>query len=69
MEKLKCCPFCGGEAHLVRSCKIKRLDETVMMGVLVICSGCKASNYARTDEDAISKWNRRVNCGADIRGE
>ena len=60
MEKLKRCPFCGGEAHIVRDCKIKRLDETVMRAHLVICDTCGASVYTRKGEYATEKWNRRV---------
>ena len=49
-DKLKPCPFCGGEVEL------KKND----FGFYVICPECMCStqNYS-TDDDAISTWNNR----------
>lgn len=60
MSEIKPCPFCGGEAHVVKSCKVKRLNETVMMTDLVMCGTCGASIYARKGEYVTEKWNRRA---------
>ncbi len=49
-KKLKKCPFCGGEAHVV--------------GILtrwVVCDECGAElKFFKTEEEAIEAWNRRV---------
>lgn len=49
-NKLKKCPFCGGEAHVV--------------GILtrwVVCDECGAElKFFKTEEEAIEAWNRRV---------
>lgn len=55
MEKLKPCPFCGGEARLI----IKYNQY------LVICDGdlwCDAKQgWFSNKSNAISAWNRRAN--------
>ena len=49
LTKLKPCPFCGGEAHLMHD------------GHWISCEGCQAeSGYRPTRETAIEAWNRRV---------
>lgn len=51
-DKLKPCPFCGGEA-IVSGC-----DDTLWS---VICKKCAASiDYNDTKQEAIIAWNRRV---------
>lgn len=51
-DKLKPCPFCGGEA-IIDGC-----DDTLWS---VICEKCNASiNYNETKQDAIIAWNRRI---------
>lgn len=62
MEKLKPCPFCGGEAKLY-----------VNDGVRVMCPKCRATSKILVDDyngleirtnavmDVIKAWNRRVN--------
>ena len=51
-DKLKPCPFCGGEA-IIDGC-----DETLW---IVICKECNASiGYKETKEEAIEAWNRRI---------
>lgn len=49
-NKLKKCPFCGGEAHVVG-----------LSTKWVVCSKCEAeSGCFYTEEDAIEAWNRRA---------
>ena len=49
-EKLKSCPFCGGEA-----------DEYAEDGYLQIeCRKCGARSRKDSDMDAIKAWNQRV---------
>lgn len=49
-EKLKLCPFCGGEAML--------LGTTIHW---VVCSKCSVETYGYHDiEGAIDAWNSRV---------
>ena len=51
-DKLKPCPFCGGEA-IIEGC-----DDTLWS---VICKKCAASiDYNETKQEAIEAWNRRV---------
>lgn len=51
-DKLKPCPFCGGEA-IVDGC-----DDTLWS---VICEKCNASiDYNETKHDAIIAWNSRI---------
>lgn len=51
-NKLKPCPFCGGEAII---------DSFVGVGWIVICNKCDASiGYKETEQEAIDAWNRRV---------
>ena len=56
MSELKRCPFCGGEAKLMRFPKCERK-------YVVICENeqCMASvgNYSYSKEKAIKAWNTR----------
>ena len=57
-EKLKPCPFCGGEAFLWRTNHI----------VFIQCSNYNANSHlvevrAKNDKDAIEAWNRRADNG------
>lgn len=55
MEKLKKCPFCGGEAHIIGG---KTEDEVAW----VVCIQCYAeSAVLDSKQDAAKAWNRRVN--------
>lgn len=53
-EKLKPCPFCGGEAYIV---KLNILFDPIIVG----CKNCGCS-VKRTNEveEAVRAWNRRV---------
>lgn len=54
MDKLRECPFCGGEA-------IIRDNKLVCTIWIVGCSKCGADGGLRTDkEEAIKAWNTRV---------
>jgi Lar family restriction alleviation protein len=52
MEKLKPCPFCGGEAEVI--------DGTGWVGQAVHCTECPANVYGFEEEDqSVAAWNRR----------
>lgn len=52
-EKLKPCPFCGGEASINR--------PSGRMLFCVVCDDCDAnSGYYFTEEDAARAWNSRA---------
>ena len=52
-EKLKPCPFCGGEAELE--------DNLVGFKFTVQCKECfSMTDGYFTSEEAIAAWNRRV---------
>ena len=63
MIKLKPCPFCGGEAEIIRdktfSAETGEALTTLMW--FVWCTECSALVSGTTEDDAISEWNRRVN--------
>lgn len=61
-EKLKPCPFCGGEAELVN------IDAAGVQGipdpVTVCCKECKCStNWFSKEWEAIDAWNSRASDG------
>ena len=52
-EKLKLCPFCGGEAFLVD-------DDEKNYGVFIACSKCcSSSGIFKTKDEALIAWNSR----------
>lgn len=52
-EKLKPCPFCGGEAKLYYT---EFYEEFAVQ-----CTWCKADRYGYpTEQEAINAWNTRV---------
>ena len=62
MEKLKPCPFCGGEAVL------EDLGGCEMSGrFFVRCSKCDIAqdNLWATKQTAIKRWNRRAGRSSD----
>lgn len=66
MERLKPCPFCGGEAEFKESFYgWMSIDEdgneiTGNNGV-VFCRNCRIRTIETTEKDVIEAWNRRVN--------
>lgn len=55
MNKLKPCPFCGGEAE-IRGEKYYK----PMVRRNVICTKCYSnSGWYKTEQEAIEMWNRR----------
>ena len=51
-DKLKPCPFCGGEAFF---------REIVEYGVKVVCKNCwNESKFYHDEIDAIIAWNKRT---------
>ena len=53
-EKLKPCPFCGGEAEIVED---RLYGEDYYAGR---CRSCAATSiFEFTKEEAVNKWNRR----------
>lgn len=68
-KKLKPCPFCGGEASLLR--RHKRLDGGGWYKIAVVeCDDCGSNSgdyivdghfgVNTSEQDAIDAWNRRV---------
>lgn len=58
-EKLKPCPFCGGEAEMIN------IDAARVQGitdpVTVRCKECKCNtNWFSKEWEAIDAWNRRT---------
>ncbi len=62
MDKLKPCPFCGTQAHIMK------LKSTAIDRYFVVCGNslCIAhekwvfGNFFHRETDAIKAWNRRV---------
>lgn len=65
-NKLKPCPFCGGEAHYLEDSTIFKLKEDGTAEKLnrlmyfVWCTKCTALVSGNTNAEAIEAWNRRV---------
>lgn len=54
MSELKRCPFCGGEAELIK----RKSNFPYIHGVW--CIGCKCrTSFEKSEEIAIEKWNNR----------
>ena len=56
-DKLKPCPFCGGEAILNK--RISSYDGTAFYGVLCVNTGCCDIPSLYTKDQAVDKWNTR----------
>lgn len=55
MEKLKKCPFCGGEAEIY-----EQKHREYPSAFYVFCTVCGIRQRDRNDEErAIKEWNRR----------
>ena len=58
-EKLRNCPFCGGEANVVYDAKRKSVDGKQIIGTVVGCTVCNATMFYMSSRLAIEAWNRR----------
>ena len=58
---LRKCPFCGGEARLIRNArrKIYGKDE-YRVGVVACCNVCEARMFYGSEKLAVEAWNRRA---------
>lgn len=57
--KLKTCPFCGGEAHVIK-CKEAMASFGTMRSYKVECAYCFCGTWRYpSEEKAVSAWNRR----------
>lgn len=57
-QKLRNCPFCGGEAFLLK------MDDHGFILFSVVCKACHAGTNGKVQENrAIEAWNRRVSDG------
>ena len=56
-DKLKPCPFCGGEARLTK--RVSDYDGTIFYGVQCVNTGCCEIPAIYTESAASSKWNKR----------
>ena len=59
MEKLKPCPFCGGEA---------RLFEEIPGGYIIQCQSCCGQIGIMPKKDAIEAWNARYERTCHVKG-
>ena len=62
MEKLKPCPFCGGEAklHYCMSLENETMAARYEGKMGVHCTVCHIATMPMSEEDAIKAWNRRA---------
>ena len=56
-SKLAGCPFCGGEAIL--------LKDHAKLGLYVACTKCSACTITSRQSEAIQAWNRRTSVAAE----
>lgn len=59
-EKLKPCPFCGGEAEMQPWKYNWKLDGFIYDIVCLHCGCSFKASYCETKEEAIAKWNARA---------
>ena len=67
MSELKCCPFCGGEAKIVRYCGKKTIVYVECTNCLaymgnqrIITSSNRGKEYFESEEKLINAWNTRT---------
>jgi hypothetical protein len=61
-NKLKTCPFCGGEAKIHNCCELKNETAALVFygKVGVYCTNCRIATLPFDNENmAINAWNRR----------
>ena len=63
-DKLKPCPFCGGEAYIIEvephTHKIAIWVPDSVGECFIECTNCTRAMSANTKDEAIAAWNRRV---------
>ena len=59
MEKIKPCPFCGGEAE-VRPSYLASYSNPAPFYVRCMKCGATGNLYCATEQEAIEQWNRRA---------
>lgn len=62
MERLKRCPFCGGESELFQDDGYlvkdgRKLNEKMFF---VWCAECTALVAGNTEQEVVEAWNRRI---------
>lgn len=61
LQKLRNCPFCGGEARLVHNATRKYYGmDGYMTGVAIGCSTCNVIMFYGSEKLAVEAWNRRA---------
>ena len=67
MSELKCCPFCGGEAKIVRYCGKKTIVYVECTNCLaymgnqrIMTSSSRGKEYFESEEKLINAWNTRT---------
>lgn len=67
VAKLKPCPFCGGEARLLRNAKRKIYGkDEYRTGVVAYCNVCEARMFYGSEKLALEAWNRRADHRAEL---
>lgn len=59
-QKLKPCPFCGGEAIIIHEAFRKNIYGVDVIGTAIGCDNCNAQMFYRDKEEAIEAWNKRI---------